>query len=424
MNSNSFLLSFGLDPNDFSKADGPVQSGKELVYEVWEARADDIKCPKCGCAHCDVHHRYTSEANMRGDVIASEVCILHRIVYRCRSCGKTFTKPLHGIKPGNKVTYAERAAMLAELCSGLTFSYVAFKHTVSVTEVVKVFDAAYPSVAGKRLPKILCVDEFKFKTDAGKYACHLVDFDRSETVDIIISRQKAYIDEYFSAKSAEERARVKYVVTDMYDEYAAMARRWMPNATVVVDRFHVVKQLTEAVNSLRVAAMAKADGEPRLRQFMKSRWKCFLCRSKDIPNKTYTSKSTGETWHYDDMVEDCLAVDDDFREGYYSLQELLKLMEVKKTHAEALSDVEFMATKLKNCRSEKLKKTGETYAKWKNGIAMGLAKNELGAVLSNGKMEAHNDVAQTEIDAGYGYRSFDRFRRKFLLTRWKNPRKR
>ena len=34
-------------------------------------------------------------------------------------------------------------------------------------------------------------------------------------------------------------------------------------------------------------------------------------------------------------------------------------------------------------------------------------------------MEAANDMARTEIDSAYGYSSFDRMRRKFLLTRWK-----
>lgn len=32
--------------------------------------------------------------------------------------------------------------------------------------------------------------------------------------------------------------------------------------------------------------------------------------------------------------------------------------------------------------------------------------------------EAGNDVAQAMIDAAYGNRNFDRFRRRFLLMRW------
>ena len=33
-------------------------------------------------------------------------------------------------------------------------------------------------------------------------------------------------------------------------------------------------------------------------------------------------------------------------------------------------------------------------------------------------MEAGNDVAQTMIDAAYGYHNFERFRKRFLLMRW------
>ena len=45
-------------------------------------------------------------------------------------------------------------------------------------------------------------------------------------------------------------------------------------------------------------------------------------------------------------------------------------------------------------------------------------KNEFGAVPSDARIEAGNDVAQTMIDAAYGYRNFERFRKRFLLMRW------
>lgn len=55
-------------------------------------------------------------------------------------------------------------------------------------------------------------------------------------------------------------------------------------------------------------------------------------------------------------------------------------------------------------------------------IARALAKNDLGMVFTNAKMEAANDVAQTMIDAAYGYRNFERFRKRFLLMRWNKRR--
>ena len=50
--------------------------------------------------------------------------------------------------------------------------------------------------------------------------------------------------------------------------------------------------------------------------------------------------------------------------------------------------------------------------------ARGLAKHECGVAPSDARIEAGNDVAQTMIDAAYGYRNFERFRKRFLLMRW------
>ena len=52
-------------------------------------------------------------------------------------------------------------------------------------------------------------------------------------------------------------------------------------------------------------------------------------------------------------------------------------------------------------------------------IARGLAKkNEFGAVPSDARIEAGNDVAQTMIDAAYGHRDFERFGKRFLPIGW------
>ena len=37
MDSNAFLLSFGMKPEDFERTEGPIQSDEGFVYEGWEA---------------------------------------------------------------------------------------------------------------------------------------------------------------------------------------------------------------------------------------------------------------------------------------------------------------------------------------------------------------------------------------------------
>ena len=417
MDSNSFLLSFGMKPEDFERTEGPIQSDEGFVYEAWEARKQP-PCTECGGRDVKKKAHYTASIRLRSDILKTEILICHRIKYVCKSCKKTFTVPLKGAMVGKSLTQLERATMLAELNQGDTFARVAASHGVSETAVVNVFDSAYPEVPRRPLPKILLIDEFKFSTPYSKYSCHMIDFETSETVDVIRSRQKAYLDEYFGGIGQIERERVKILVTDMYDEYAHLAGRWLPRAKVVADRFHVVKQLTEAVNRLRVIAMSRNEKDTLAYNFMKGKWRVFLMRKRDVPDKWYTRKSDGASWHYDELIRYCLSLDTDLTNAYDCLQDLYRYMRVTQTFTEAVENVRFVAQKLENCRCEILSKVAATYRKWEVEIARGLAKNEFGWTFTNAKMEAGNDVAQTMIDAAYGYHNFERFRKRFLLMRW------
>ena len=420
MDSNAFLLAFGMRPADFERTEGPIESDEGFVYEGWEARKYGLRCPAqgCGSERYKVHNRYSCEIRLRSDLLKTEVLICHRIRYVCLVCGKTFTVPLKGAMAGRSLTHLERAAMPSELNEGDTFERAARAHAISKTEAIRIFDGAYPEVRRRPLPRILLIDEFKFSTPYSKYCCHLVDFEASESVDVIRSRQKAYLDEYFGRIGEIEREGVKVLVTDMYDEYAHLARRWLPNAKVVADRFHVVKQLTEAVNRLRVTAMSRNERDALAYNFMKSKWRVFLMRMRDVPDRRYTRKSDGESWHYDELIRHCLSLDADLRNAYDCLQDLYRYMRVTQTFAEAVENIRFVAQKLENCRCDVLSKVAATYRKWECPIAMGLARNEFGWTFTNAKMEAGNDVAQTMIDAAYGYHNFERFRKRFLLMRW------
>lgn len=72
----------------------------------------------------------------------------------------------------------------------------------------KLVNVILPNLVISILPSSL-IDEFKFSTRFSKYCCHLVDFEASESVDVIRSRQKAYLDEYFGRIGESERGRVK-----------------------------------------------------------------------------------------------------------------------------------------------------------------------------------------------------------------------
>lgn len=157
------------------------------------------------------------------------------------------------------------------------------------------------------MPEAMCIDEIKFSEELDqKFVCVLYDFNKREIVDLIKNRQSPYLNEYFSAISINELNKVKYFISDMYDAYSTICHCYFKKAIQIVDLFHVIRVLTTAINQLRVRTMNTevSKGSPEY-NFMKSRWKYFICRTSKIPDKFYTHKKTGEVIHYDDLVFRC-----------------------------------------------------------------------------------------------------------------------
>lgn len=87
---------------------------------------------------------------------------------------------------------------------------------------------------------------------------------------------------YFFREMGEENyASIKYVCSDMWRAYLKVIKKKLPDAIHVLDRFHIVKKLNEAVDAVRreEAKTLKADGfEPILKD---SRY-CFLKNQENL----------------------------------------------------------------------------------------------------------------------------------------------
>jgi transposase len=90
----------------------------------------------------------------------------------------------------------------------------------------------------------LGIDDFSFRRGR-KFGTILVDLDRHQVIDLPSSR---------SAKSAAAWMRhhpeIEYVSRDRGNDYAQAAREGAPQATPVADRFHLTKNLVDAIEPL------------------------------------------------------------------------------------------------------------------------------------------------------------------------------
>ena len=97
----------------------------------------------------------------------------------------------------------------------------------------------------------LGVDEISFLS-GHKYAPLVYDLDRSRVLWVGRGKGRATIDRFFDeCLSKGQKARILWASCDMSRAYTEAIKHHCPNATLVIDRFHVVTALNQAVDDVR-----------------------------------------------------------------------------------------------------------------------------------------------------------------------------
>jgi transposase len=245
-----------------------------------------------------------------------------------------------------------------------------------------------------RLPKVLSIDEFRGNTEYGKFQCVLTDPVHKRIVDILPTRYHAQIYEYLRTFSS--RNQVQYFVMDMNREYLDIARKLLPNAQIVIDRFHVVRYCTWALENVRKRVQTKLL--PEQRKYFKRSRKLLLAHMRNLSAENKA------------VVERMLLIQCDLREAYLLKEKFYDFMDSSdslqakerlrafRVHAFVADLPEFAAclTMLKN---------------WEPFIL-----NAFDCPYSNGFTEGVNNKIKVLKRIAFGYRSFKNFRTRILCT--------
>ena len=106
------------------------------------------------------------------------------------------------------------------------------------------------------LPKSLCFDEFKSTKDAkGAMSFLFCDASNHRLLDIVENRQLCSLRNYFLRYSKKARTSVKAICIDLYSPYISLIKELFPNASIVLDRFHMVQLLSRALMKTRIQGM-------------------------------------------------------------------------------------------------------------------------------------------------------------------------
>jgi transposase len=214
---------------------------------------------KCECPNCG---GMSSIVNQRGVHKVRDLDISGRPVWLhistrqfiCKPCNRYYIEPL-SFADMNK-SYTHRQAKFVFLLSKKQ-SYLESAAIVNMTpktlerlvlaecEEVANLKARYAQV------RRIGIDEQSHRKGKGDYFCVITDLDRGVLLDMLPDRKMLTIVAHFQALGPAFCQQITDVSCDIWDAYIGAAKICFPQATVTLDRFHVVKMLNEGLNTFR-----------------------------------------------------------------------------------------------------------------------------------------------------------------------------
>ena len=352
-------------------------------------------CPKCMSMYAKVY-KHGSRQQLIHDlpVHGKRVgVLLTRTRYRCQECGQTFLQRVMEVDDGKQMT-TRLIRFIEQESLKRTFTSVAGDVGVDEKTVRNLF-AAYV----ERLDKTV---KFETPEKMGMDEVHLLKKPRAvftnlterTIIAVLPERTKKVILAHL--KAMPDRERVKLVTMDMWKPYADSVRETMPEAAIIVDKWHVLRMASAAMEVVRKAQ--RGSLEPKFRRRLMHDRFILLRRPKDLDDE---QRATMEGWFKQFPT---LAEAYRLKEAFYDLWDIPKkadaisgyeAWERSITDRELLTAFKPLLTAMHNWRTE-------IFAYWDHRA-------------TNALTEALNGVAKAVQQAGRGY-SFDVIRAKLLYS--------
>lgn len=397
---------------------GSFEATYDEDYVFMEVQLVDRRkpCPYCKSNNIIIKENYSKTLN---NSIIKHKCISIRLNYKrliCKDCKKSFFYDYKFSEEKARISNATKLAILDDLKEPLTYSQIAKDHNVSVNTVIGVFKTI---LYQKRLnlSEIICIDEFCFKhkghTGIGKYPAVITNPLKPEIIDIVESRWKDVLFDYFNKVNYYERKAVKYFVSDMNETYRQLKKAFFHDALHVADRFHVIKAFNESITSIRTRIIKDELIRDKDYGYLKKNWKIFLMNRDELLKRRVTDEY-GIISDPSVKLDACLRRYPQLQYAYTTKDEFVKAIKRPLLYKEAEDLLNFNIRKLENSLIKEMNKLGRTLRNWKIEIINGLTKNPYGIRISNGIAECMNNKIQTLIDSSYGLKSFELMRKRVL----------
>jgi len=387
------LLRFkGLKVVDFA-----FEGGKRLLILV-KPHKNGCCCPECG---------------RRGKIIRTrrevrwwrDIPIAGWSVW-LQYCPREIRCPTHG-RVTEAVPWADEYARITYRLEYLMLRYGQIMTQKAAAELLHICTSTFSDGLHRSITRIrkghrirglkrIGIDEVSY-AKGHKYATLVYDLERGCVVWVGRGKERETIDVFFNeVLSTYQKEHIEWACCDMSETYIGAIKDHCPNATLVLDRFHIAKALNLAVDEVRKEQWRLAGGDER-KALKGLRWLLYRHSSTRSRKDTRTLK----------------ALDKGNRRIYRAWQlkdEFEQFWEYKAPWAAARFIKRWMTSALRS-RLDPLRKFVNTLRQHYHGVLA-----FVGSRLTNAIAEGLNRIIRIVKNRASGFRTLDAFTDMIFLT--------
>ena len=244
----------------------------------------------------------------------------------------------------------------------------------------------------KELPfRHLSIDEKSFKS-GHHYVSVLSSPSGASVIEVEQGRSKESVKKLLDKSlTKEQQENLRTISMDMWKSYIAVSKELLPNASIVHDRFHLVKYLNKAMDQVRRREVKTNE------QLKKSRY-ALLKNPENLTEKQRvkfeairsSNYQVAKVWQIRENFKDLFNTETDYMAGFY-----------------------LFAKWSRNSLSDQIKEVNKVIETFKNHLSGVI--NALVDTHSNAMAERLNGKIQEIKTVGRGYRTFKNFRSAILF---------
>lgn len=441
-----------LEDSDIFISDISIQGTTKFL--TLETKLYAHHCPSCGFK---MHSRGIKKRIVKHPILQDNyelVLILKQRRWRCTNpeCRYDISDTFKFVNKRRRTTNATDMLIVYAYRDLMeTSTSIAARFHVSDIYVHEVFDR-YVKMDRLPLTDAICIDEVFLDMDEHcKYALVIQDFHTGDPIDLLRSRRVNVTEPYFVSLPTAEKNSVKYLISDMYNQYISYVDKYFPNAVSVIDSFHVIQWIIRMIdNYIRQLLKKYRQRNRELAEALSREEQRPL--SLPLSDEVYLlqkyrwlilSNHSNITYHSDPRMDShfrCLMNTYDYEDALFRLDPKLrdfrdlkeKYIQFNNRNAgkplEARKELDELIPIYQTSEYEIFRNFGDLLEKYQDYIINSfimVEKHGYGKVyesrLSNGPIEAINRKVKDLKRLGRGFRNFEHFRNRFLYAARQEP---